>query len=152
MRRIDYRGIEDDPLDSLVSARPEAVLAWMERKAALADGTQTWYPLVPGDWVAKAVDAARDDLLRTVNDYHTASHDAATVAKVGLLVSIAALRHDEIAILAGVPYGSITRIVRRHDERMADQTYALAIARVVSSALARFGDHVSPAQSAVIAR
>lgn len=44
-RRVEWPARARDPLDDLLGAAPEVVLAWMRRKAALADGTSIDLPL-----------------------------------------------------------------------------------------------------------
>ena len=44
-RRVESGARSPDPLDDLLGSAPERVLAWMRRKAALADGTRIGLPL-----------------------------------------------------------------------------------------------------------
>jgi hypothetical protein len=46
-RRLSTAAAAEDPLDDLVGAAPGRVLAWMRRKAALADGTSPGVALLP---------------------------------------------------------------------------------------------------------
>lgn len=56
-RRIATASAEADPLDDLVRAAPPAVLAWMRRKASLADGTRVGLPVADGAAVLREIDA-----------------------------------------------------------------------------------------------
>lgn len=61
-RRLERAASDEDPLDERLGAATERVLAWMRRKAALADGTSIGLPVSDGnDVIEMATRACEHD-------------------------------------------------------------------------------------------
>jgi REP element-mobilizing transposase RayT len=60
-KRIQLSNDQEDPLDDLLAAAPPQIVAWMRRKASLADGTDVGMPVCDGDSVDEVVAEARDE-------------------------------------------------------------------------------------------
>jgi len=129
-RRCTGQGIED-PLDDLVSSAPGRVLAWMRRKAKLADGTSPGMPLVPlevldqvlsrhleGDW--------------TIGD-GSAARPGRAIAWVGLGRELCQASGKELTARIGLSHPVLCKLHRLHRDLIStDDDYAR---RVESAAL-----------------
>jgi REP element-mobilizing transposase RayT len=126
-----------EPLDDLLGAAPERVLAWMVRKAALADQTRPGLPVLDVETVDEAWAAGRTALPRSIPRRSGPPRDVHLVGRVALLRDLAGLRYAAIAVRthtsATTAHGAYTvhaQLVRQHP------AYAEAYAQIVRAALA----------------
>jgi len=102
-----------DPLDDLISAAPPKVLAWMRRKAALADGTEIGMPLVPWQAVEAGLQPVLPDL-RAIKRRDCRGCTTDDIARAGLLRELGCLSYARIADLAACSETAAKYRVRRH--------------------------------------
>ena len=126
-RRLACGDSGPDELDSLIGAAPPRVLAWMQRKARLADGGRVREPLV----VQAAVDASLlswpPSVDQAVNSGSRRPISSQVVVRVGLLRSMAALTWSEIAQRANLPQSTCRRLCERHQSLLLHEpAYAAA--------------------------
>lgn len=131
--------------DDVVASAPDRVLAWMQRKAALADGLKPGMAHVPVAVVEAACAAANS---RGSGDRSTPGPhvDADEVLRVGLLRDLAGLTFEALANLTRRAPDTVRRRWIRHRRRLrADPAYADVVASVVRTAFsAAFGDPSTP--------
>ena len=128
----------EDELDDLLDAAPPKVMAWMIRKAALADQTMPGQSYADVTTVLEAAAAARE--LEPAWSCRPAKRcvSAWAIAEVGLLRDLAAMTFQQIAQALGLPQSSAQRRYRQHRELMAvDGGYARRCAAIVRSCLPR---------------
>ncbi|MHC4959160.1 MAG: transposase [Planctomycetota bacterium] len=124
-RRLRQGEVPPDPTDDILAGTPQTVLAWMRRKAALADGTGVGTPLLPRDVLLAAVETAEIQGLRPRNRRVCTSQESAAA---GLLRDIGGLTYAEIAASLGCGTSCVVHRARRHRARMAaDAEYAIAV-------------------------
>lgn len=96
-RRLEHDSLEPDPLDDLVGAAPDAVLAWMNRKAALADGSSPGLPCAAAPRVSEACELERARDRPAARPRRSAlARDRATLRRLPH-IGQAALRHPPLA-------------------------------------------------------
>ena len=83
--------------DDLITGSDAAVLAWMRRKAALADGTAPGMPVVAPQHVETAVESGARVHGAWIRRPNGKSTDAWRLVRVFLLRQLAGLRHGEVA-------------------------------------------------------
>ena len=115
-RRLASGVSDSDDLDSLIAAAPPRVLAWMRRKARLADGGRVGEPMVVqvavddslGGWPASLDQVVRRDGGKMVGSKR--------VVRIGLLRSMAAMTWAEIARELNLPESTCRRYYERHQQ------------------------------------
>ncbi len=128
-RRIRSGAVED-PLDELLRATPREVLAWMRRRAALADGARPGLPVCAPSTVDEVIDAAR-----------VAAGEACVprtwyALRAGLSHSLASSPQHAIARRMGCSSSQAGSLVRIHRRRMcAEREYAEQAAGMASEVL-----------------
>ncbi|MBK7644237.1 MAG: transposase [Planctomycetes bacterium] len=135
-RRITHPHVLEDPLDDLLGGAGPAVLAWMERKAALADGTSIGIAVCEPANVEAVVEAeaATAGAWRLGNGHRTL--DGWTLARVALLRELAGLTLAQAAERAGRSANGAWQLMERHRRLLAeDREYALRIAELADGAL-----------------
>jgi len=134
----------EDPLDDLVLSAPGRVLAWMRRKAELADGTSPGLALLPieaidrvlpGQASARASDESREARrpLRRV--------DEERLVRIGLARELCGAGVAELGAREGLSTGSISRLCDAHRRRLrSDRGYGNRIDELARAALAVWQD------------
>lgn len=139
-RRLELAGSGPDPLGNLISAAPASVLAWMRRKARLADGTGVGLPLVPWNAVVAELDASVPCLLQSATDTDHRVCSIVDIAKAGLLREIACLTFAQVALLCEASLSGVQRRVARHRaELRANDAYAIVVADIAHRAIRTIG-------------
>jgi hypothetical protein len=124
--------VDSDPLDHLVRAAPEAVVAWMKRKARLADGTRPGIAvLAPG-----SIDAALQALTREHPGWRIGRRDAWLVVRAGLIRELCGLGLEETGALVELSTSAVAQLARLHRRLLVeDDEYALRAGAVTRRAL-----------------
>ena len=124
-QRLQHPPSAVDPLDELVQAAPRAVLAWMRRKAALADGSEPGLPCVAATWISAACHTLGERSVWTTRTGRRNEVDLWSVLQVGLLRDLASLRWREIAQRIEASTASAKRHYAIHQREIAgDECYA----------------------------
>lgn len=124
-----------DPLDDLITAAPPEVLAWMRRKATLADGTAVGVPLVPWQAIKACLKGVAGEL-SSRPDGDGRACCLSDVAGAGLLRDVASLSYSRIGRIASCSETAAKYRVRRHHALLAaDPSYARIVADVACRAL-----------------
>lgn len=124
-----------DPLDDLISAAPPKVLAWMRRKAELADGTGIAVPIVPWQALDRHVQAITCDL-RALDRPDDRACPTDVIARAGLLRDVGCLTYPRIAGIVGCSESGARYRVGRHRALVAsDPEYGRIAALVTRRAL-----------------
>lgn len=136
--RIRHPACTHDDLDDLVGAAPEQVRRWMEAKARLADGGRARAPLVGAatvdDVLSRAAQAAGAWVLRPRRG---PPRDLWAVVRVGLLLDLAGLTHDRLAVRLGVTTTCVGRQQARHRSLLCEDAYAARAADLAARCLAQ---------------
>lgn len=144
-RRLLRPGIEPDPLDELLQSATGETLAWMRRKAELADGTTIGLPVCDEESVCAVVEAARTRVGTWAVRGERKLVDAWQVAKVALLRELCGSTLTEAGARAGRGACNAWKLEDRHRRWMQeDEAYATRIAELAREALARC--HTVPEQ------
>jgi REP element-mobilizing transposase RayT len=124
-----------DPLDDLIDAAHPKVLAWMRRKARLADGTPSAVacPLVPSEDLEAAC-AKHAESLAALDG----AGDVRGFALAGLLRDVAGLTLGRIANIVGRTAPAVSYRVDRHRALLARPDYGRIVATITSEALNAF--------------
>lgn len=137
-RRIESGVRGADPLDDLLGATPEAVLAWMRRKAALADGTSIDLPVCdPADvlFMLAAERALRPEWRLLLS---SAPSCAWRLLEVALVRDLCGSSWPEISIHVGISDQGARRSYRRHAQALVEVAeYAATAGRLAGRALER---------------
>lgn len=135
--RLRARGTEDDlPLDG---DTPERVLAWMKRKARLADGIHASLPIVGPATLAATIEVSLSPEVDAVTPVPGGgTHRTRDLLLAGLLRDVCCASYVEIATVAGTSISRAKRLRRLH-ARCVEQLehYASFAAGIVQAALAR---------------
>jgi len=128
----------DDPLDDLIAAAPPAVLAWMRRKARLADRTAPGFPVVDGPSVRRVVAEARD----RDGPWRGATpggqqRDVWPAVEAVLLRELAGFTQRQIAASLGVVESMAARRVRQGRDLLEDAEAGSRVAALARKALDR---------------
>lgn len=124
-----------DPLDDLISAAPPKVLAWMRRKATLADGTGIGVPLVPWQTIEESLRLAIADL-RALKQRDRRECSLTDVARAGLLRDVCCMSYPRITGITGCSETGVAYRVRRHRALLAESSaYGDIVALVIHRAL-----------------
>jgi REP element-mobilizing transposase RayT len=135
-RRITHPHVLDDPLDDLLGGAGPAVLAWMERKAALADATAIGIAVCEPENVDAVISAARD----AVGDWRIGRErrkaDGWLVAQAALQRELAGLTLAQAAERVGRSANGAWHLMERHRRLLAeDPDYAKRVVDLAVSAL-----------------
>jgi REP element-mobilizing transposase RayT len=127
-----------DPLDELLAAAPHRVLAWMRRKAELADGTTVGSSLCDSHSVAAVI----GDLQARVGEWHVEHARSNTSAwdllRIGLRRQLCVATLGQIAAEMLLNTCAVQRLARRHTEFLRiDARYAATAAELSVAALRR---------------
>lgn len=137
-RRLELPASAEDPLDELLGAATERVARWMQRKAALADGTEVGLPVSDGPTVQALVAQARQaDGGWTVRGSRKAT-DAWPQVLVALLRDLCAETFAQAGARADVTEAGAWKLYRRHVRCMAtSEGYSSRLAELARSAVGR---------------
>jgi hypothetical protein len=127
-----------DPLDELLDAAPDRVLAWMDRKANLADGTEVGLPICDVDTVHQVVEDARR--LRTCMlpaAGRGRPRDVWAYLENALLRDLCACSGREIGVRLGRSVGWSWKAYQNHQALLTDPAYQGPLSELAASALAR---------------
>jgi hypothetical protein len=140
-RRMQLPARTRDPLDDLLGAAPEAVLAWMRRKAALADGTSIDQPVCDPEAVRSSVAAARESDLAWQVATSQRPSPGWPVVEVALLRDFCGITWSEIALRLGTSIPTALKTYARHRQLLvSDAQYARIAAEHAAAAIdASFG-------------
>lgn len=120
-RRLKGRGL-GDPLADLLTAAPDEVLAWMRRKAELADGTQIGIPVAEPTMVIEVVHRLRaTDPFWEVRPSKL-PRDGWLVLLSGLLRDLAGASSTETAVHLGRSISAISNLYRDHAQLLRSDT------------------------------
>lgn len=124
-----------DPLDDLIDAAPPKVLAWMRRKADLADGggATVRMPIIPWEDLADVLKASEARLREMQVDDRRAC-DVTSVAFAGLMRDVGGLTLAQIAGLAGCSPAGVAYRVERHRALLTEERYGARVAQLVREA------------------
>jgi len=125
-----------DHLDDLLLAAPPAVLAWMRRKALLADGTRPGSAVVDPQSVRAAIARSQATHPTWRVRLTQKSRDAWLVAAIGLLRDLCGVSWVEAAALVGRSDSNVANLYRAHRRLLGeDDAYAARVSQVAHSAL-----------------
>lgn len=130
--------VVEDPLDDLIGAAPSHVLAWMQRKARLADGCRIGLPVCG----RPSLEAALAEHVRRSGTWMVEDgrvvRSGADLARAGLLRDLCGLPWQAIAIALDGTEPTIRRRAEHHRRLIAtDPGYAERVARVAKSSMER---------------
>ena len=131
--RLEHPSHEPDPLDDLVQATPASIGRWMQRKAALADGTRPGLPCVSAERVSAVCSRAATAHPAWQIRCDANRIDVGEVLEVALLRDVAGLRWSEISRRVSAGESSTKRRYQIHRTRME----AMEEYREMVSAVAR---------------
>lgn len=138
-RRLAQPPCADDPLDDLLSAASADVLAWMKRKARLADGIAVGLPVCDEQQAREVIDRHRE-----VNGAWEAripnnkSVDAWPQIHVALMRDLCGSTFTEISMRIGLSINRAWRLYQQHQACMEiDEVYAQRSATITRRLLRR---------------
>lgn len=151
-RRLARGASRIDPLDELLEAAPVAVLDWMNRKARLADGTQTGIAVCDAGALQSTIQQRRS-VRPWILLARGQAFDAWNQIETGLLRDLCGLTLREISLSTGRAESTVARLCERHRHRLAeDSEYADRVSNIASASLrkgAAIGAAASPDNCAV---
>ncbi len=137
-RRIERQCAGSDPLDDLIGMAPERVLAWMRRKAELADGTEVGLPVCDAEVVGELVAAARVRHGEWRLDGRGRRSDVWSLIEVALLRELCGTTLAETGERMGITLnGAALRHARHKRELLVNEEYARGASELAAEALAR---------------
>lgn len=137
-RRLERGNGVEDPLDDLLAAAPRAIVAWMRRKARLADGTTIGVPLCDEETVCAVVAAARARAGAWKVRPARRAIDAWPVALVGLLRELCGSTLREAGLRSGRTAPAAHVLDQRHRSLVQEhEAYASRAAELAREALVR---------------
>ena len=146
-RRLLHTTSAEDELDQLAAPLPARVLAWMRRKARLADGVPAGECIADPDSVIESIEAARRAHGTWPSRCVGRSRDRWSVLAAGLMQQACGATNAEIARRLGSSTSTISRHVAEHRAWVDDDSeYGQRAAQVLMSALgACFGHNTGAA-------
>ncbi|MFN0008689.1 MAG: transposase [Planctomycetota bacterium] len=102
----------EDPLDDLVESAPGRVLAWMRRKAALADGTSPGLSLVPLEVLDRLLAGKANVFWRVQNG--AAERDGWQIARVGLARDLCGASTAELSARERLATSTVSKLHGLH--------------------------------------
>ncbi len=137
-RRIAMPRGGPDPLDDLLGAASANVLAWMRRKAALADGTEVGIPVCGTDDMCAVV----EDRERHQGDWRidvgSKCISAWPQVRVGLLRDLCGSSLHEAGARSGLTIKGASQAHRRHRRWIVeDEMYAARVAEMAQAGVER---------------
>jgi len=130
------RPLGSDALESLIGAAPEAVLAWMRRKAELADGTPIGLPVLDAASALEAVTRSRGAVGEWRMRPRRREIDGWDLVEAGLLRGFAALSWSQLAASAGISSTTGQQRFQTHREVIEkDSFYAERFSEALSLAM-----------------
>lgn len=144
-RRLISRGEDLGEVDDLLAAPAPSVRAWMEERAAVADGTRPFLPILPAQTIDDLLAQARKDDEVWSCRIGTKRHDPYELLRPGLLRAACGLSQNEIAIRLCLHPSSIRRrLVSHRTAANNDERYAERAAELLKAALTEvFGEAAS---------
>ncbi|MEE9392901.1 MAG: hypothetical protein V3W41_10390 [Planctomycetota bacterium] len=134
-RRFDSPHHSEESVHDLLATSPDHVIAWMRRRAALADGTKPGLPVAPKMLVVRWLQASRTEVDELALTLGIPKHLLWRALNCGLLRLLCGLRHDEISSLEGFK-GSVSRGLSLHRlTLLREPMYAECCGRIVASIL-----------------
>jgi hypothetical protein len=126
---------EEDPLDEVLGATTPAVLAWMDKKARLADGTRPGHVLVSPESLLRTVDSRRERTPGRGLRIGPRTWPFWEVLEAGSLRECSALSFEELESRLGLSRGTLQRRLRMHGQAMdADPLYREEVAEILIAA------------------
>jgi len=124
---------DEDPIDDIVRAAPDAVRDWMRRKALLADGSRPGLPVLTPEALDDSLDL---HACRAGEAWRIGRRSGWFVLRVGLTRQLCGLGLDELGARVGIGPTAVSNVARLHLQLTgADDEYARQAASVVSRAL-----------------
>jgi len=111
--RVQAQGAHDQ-LDSLLAMASPEVLAWLQRKATLADGERASVPHVPGNTVAAELRLIAEEQGAWTIHHRRVPADGWTILLAGLLRELAAATFLVVAQFVGATSQHARRLYARH--------------------------------------
>lgn len=145
-RRLEREGLADDPLDDLVGAAAPRVLAWMCKKARLADGSRPGLPLVDAIAIERALGRERSRGELPVKPGRV-QRDGWSLAQVALLRDLAGQTFAEIGTRIGRTRENAAHVYRCHRQALENDDYATRLAELARQCLIE--THTVPWQSVI---
>lgn len=137
--RISNACTDADPLDELGGLEPAKVLAWMRRRAELADQTRPGLAVCGVASVTEALERAR----AAVGDWPITPGrkglDAWPQVHAALLRDLAGTSSPRISLLLGCSESSVSRMRARHRALMREDEYAERVRAITADALRACG-------------
>ncbi|MBI5363836.1 MAG: transposase [Planctomycetes bacterium] len=137
-RRLLRPGLEPDPLDELLHAAAGETRAWMQRKAALADGTTIGLPVCDEESVCAVVEEARARVGSWKVRGERKLVDAWPVATIGLLRELCGSTLADVGARTARTASNAWKLEGRHRRWMQeDEPYATRIGELAREAMVR---------------
>jgi hypothetical protein len=141
--RLEHPSREPDPLDDLVHATPASISRWMQRKAALADGTRPGLPCASAERVSAACSHATTSHPEWKIQVGPSRIDVGKVLEVALLRDVAGLCWSEISRRVSAGESSVKRRYQIHRTQMERVEEYREMVSTVTTAVVR-SRHRSP--------
>lgn len=139
-RQIVGRSAGDGHLDALVDMPPARVMAWMRRKARMADGTEPWQAILPARLLLKECLLGREREPAWRMRRGNGDVNGWDYLIPGLLRTICGLSITESSMLLGIPHSTARDRVAGHLQLLAaDAAYAARAGGLASRALRLLG-------------
>jgi REP element-mobilizing transposase RayT len=131
--RLEHTSHEPDSLDDLVHATPASIGRWMQRKAALADGTRPGLPCIGAERVSAVCSRAAAAHPEWQIRCGANRIDVGEVLEVALLRDVAGLRWSEISRVVSAGESSGKRRYQIHRARMETMKEYRELVRAVAT-------------------
>ncbi len=129
-----------DPLDDLLGAAGDSVLAWMRRKARLADGTRIGLPICDAESVERTIESCRKEIGEWSVKNSQKKVDGWCQARAGLMRDLCASSLEEIGRRLAFTTSGVSKALERHRRLvLEDPEYAQQIERLIGESLRRCG-------------
>jgi REP element-mobilizing transposase RayT len=135
-QRLDATENGPDPLDDLLGVAPPQVVAWMRRRARLADGTDVGFPVCDVDSVDTALAAEQSPAVPWPRMGESNVDDVCRQVRISLLRELCGATLDDAAVRVGVSVSTAWRDHRRHRRWLLESDdYADRIAAIAAAAV-----------------